>query len=215
MKGKKELVLSELTRQERQELEQIVTGKPQAAHVVFGMMAMDLLTDEERRGAIRYQTLAAKIVESMIPDGMRRESLDEFITLSALFNTWIQRSMTYKNTGNIPETFKSIRGLEMNMAAVKYALLNQLCEVGYGSVSEKQREMERLYEKMKKEGKLTNENVMQYVMATLRYGGFERKEKLRGTEKTDVSTITYEEYANFNAYNRTERKSVWDAEQNS
>ncbi len=191
MTTKQKLELRELTEREKQDFNQIILGKMPDVHMMLGVIAIDLLDEEEKQGPISYQTLTKKIDPAYMPD-IEPDRIDEFLTLLGLFQTWILKCMTYKNHDHIDDPSLNLRGMQTNLQTLMYTLMDHLCGLMAGYSSKKSRELNDLFKEI--EENASAEYLMRYIMTAIEYTGFKRNGNDGEKHKIDVSHITYEEY---------------------
>lgn len=204
MASKKEIVLAQLNERENEDLACIFFEECTSFHILFGVISMDLLEDEEKGKKITYDTLTDKIDYTVLDSRLEVNSKehvqeDELHTLYALLLTWIKKCMRYKNYGEVRDIPSDTRGLQNNADILAFTFMETLCGIAPGHASQKYRNLVKLYEQV--EDEFTVENIMRYIVTVIEQTGFSRKEQEGNIGHIDVSEITFEEYTNFT--NRT------------
>lgn len=188
--------IRELTMIEKQNLQQIVFWVDNiAAQILFGIMAIDLLEEEEKQQQILYSKLIEK-------NNLPPEENTSIFSVMALFERWMMQALNYKGLGRVQDIPEKTRGLKSDKQTLMVVLMECICEVGIVTTMKEKRlvdEFENLNNEMiEKTGEELREDpemVMRYIVSLIEHLGFERIRDEVEMNKIDVSEIEYEEYS--------------------
>ena len=188
--------IRELTMIEKQNLQQIVFWVDNiAAQILFGIMAIDLLEEEEKQQQILYSKLIEK-------NDLPPEKNTDINAIMALFERWMMQALSYKGLGRVQEIPEKTRGLKSDKLTLMVVLMECICEVGIVTRNKEKMLIDRfeelnneMIEKTGKELKEDPEMVMRYILSLIEHLGFERIRNEVEMSKIDVSEIEYEEYS--------------------
>lgn len=192
------LELRHLTENEKQDFDHIVYSEEElepAAQILFGLVAIDLLNEEEKKESVPYSKL-------MQVNGISPEC-DGIAGIWEIFRGWIRKTMTYNELGFIRDLPENTRGLQRNLDGVITVLTTYVCEIGYDMSSKKERLLGRTFEavdeKLQEEQGITlrqhPEMIMRFILSALEAFGFYRKKDSVETQFINTSEIGYEDYA--------------------
>lgn len=189
--------LRHLTETEKQDLDHIVYSEEElepSAQILFGLVAIDLLNEEEKKESVPYSKLMQ--VNDIPPE------LDGIAGIWETFKGWICKTMTYNELGYIRDLPENTRGLQKALDGVITVLTTYVCEIGYGMSSKKERLLGRTFEavdeKLQEEQGVTlrqhPEMIMRFILSSLEEFGFRRVKDMGETQFINTSEIEYEDY---------------------
>lgn len=190
------MILRELSEDERAEFQRIKTSsKNEGYQILMGLVAIDLLDESDMKNKIDINILGEKITDEYITYNVLNRGLP---LLPELLTTWIKSKFSYKGLGAAINMIAKPKGLEISIYSLVCALSDAICQISYGMIGKKQRDMWNFFREINE--KLLNdtgyelsespEEIYRYIMTCLEFIGFERKPS-KSNVIVDVSCISY------------------------